>query len=86
MTSTGRAASPLSHLGPQWFAPVMGWSGLALAWHRAADRFGETAHLVSLGCAILAAVIFVAVSIATLVRARLYPGALAADLAARERE
>jgi len=79
MTSTGHGTSPLAHLGPQWFAPVMGWSGLAMAWHRAADRFGETAHLVSMGCALLAAAIFVAVTIATIVRARLHPGALAAD-------
>ena len=27
--------APLKHLMPGWFAIVMGWSGLALAWHRA---------------------------------------------------
>ena len=29
--------TPLKHLFPGWFAIVMGWSGLALAWHR--DRY-----------------------------------------------
>ncbi len=79
MTSTRHTAPALAFLGPQWFAPVMGWSGLAMAWHRATDRFGETAHAVSLACALLAAAIFAIVLVASLVRAHRHRGALAED-------
>jgi len=73
-------APPLAHLGPQWFVPVMGWGGLALAWHRASDWLGQTADAVATVCAILAAAIFVTVLLASLVRWRRHPSALAQDL------
>lgn len=74
-------APPLAHLGPQWFAPVMGWSGLALAWHRAGDRFGAAADAVALGCGLVALTVFLVVLAASLVRAVRNPRALAEDLA-----
>ncbi len=33
--------SPLKYLGPQWFAVVMGWGGLGLAWWRSSVVFPE---------------------------------------------
>lgn len=52
------ASSPLAHLGPQWFATVMGWSGFALAWHRAQHLLGPGAHEVAQGSAAFAAGLF----------------------------
>lgn len=69
----------LAHLGPQWFTPVLGWSGLALAWHRGAEHFGPTALLVSRTCVGIAAAIFMLVTLASLIRARRYPAAFRAD-------
>lgn len=71
---------PLFHLGPQWFVPVMGWGGLALAWHRSSDWLGETAEAVAIGCASLAGTFFVAVMLASLLRWRRHPDALGEDL------
>ena len=81
MTRSSRRTVALSFLGPQWFSPVLGWCGLSLAWHRALPQFGPVADAVALGCAIFAALVFVAVSAASLVRARRYRTALDADLA-----
>ena len=78
--STHSPSAPLSHLGPQWFAPVMGWSGLALAWHRAAGGLGDLAGAIAVACAIVAAAIFVAVALGSLVRWQRHPKALAEDL------
>lgn len=75
------AASPLEHLGPQWFTPVMGWSGLALAWHRAAPSFGDSADIASAACALVALAIFLLVAAASLLRMIRHPAALAGDLA-----
>ena len=79
--SRSHDAPPLVHLGPQWFAPVMGWAGLALAWHRAGDRFGAAADAVALGCGLVALTVFLMVLAASLVRAIRHPEALAEDLA-----
>jgi tellurite resistance protein len=73
-------SAPLSHLGPQWFAPVMGWGGLGLAWHRAADGFGDAADTVATACALLAAAVFLSVLLASLLRWARHPRALAEDL------
>ncbi|HWS76670.1 MAG TPA: C4-dicarboxylate ABC transporter [Quisquiliibacterium sp.] len=75
-----RDAPPLVHLGPQWFAPVMGWSGLALAWHRAEERFGPAAEAVALGCGLVALSAFLVVLAASALRAARHPRALAEDL------
>jgi tellurite resistance protein len=81
VTQSKRPVSPLAFLGPQWFSPVLGWCGLALAWHRAQAGFGPVAELVALGCTVFAALIFVAVSGASVVRANRHRAALDADLA-----
>ncbi len=51
MTSTPR----LPFLGPNWFSLVMGLSGLALAWYRAASLLGNSALWVAEGLGVLAA-------------------------------
>jgi tellurite resistance protein len=73
--------TPLKHLFPGWFAIVMGWSGLALAWHRAAPVMGEMAHGLSLVAAGLAALVFVALGVAMLLRWQRHGEALREDLA-----
>ena len=60
--------APLKHLFPGWFAIPMGWAGLALAWHRAAPLMGETAQGVTLIAAGVAALVFVLIGAATLLR------------------
>lgn len=72
--------SPLRHLMPGWFASVMGWCGLALAWHRATPAFGELAGALSLLAAGVALLAFVALGLATLWRWQRHPQDLAADL------
>lgn len=59
----------------------MGWCGLALAWHGALPRFGPVADAVALGCAVFAALVFLAVSAASAVRVSRHHAALAEDLA-----
>ena len=73
--------SPLYFLGPQWFAPVMGWCGLALAWHRAQDGFGPAALTLSQACGAIAALVFVTVLAAMAQRTVRNPRALPEDLA-----
>lgn len=73
--------SALYFLGPQWFAPVMGWCGLSLAWHRAQDGFGPAAQTLSGACGAIAGLIFAAVLAAMVLRAMRNPSALPEDLA-----
>ena len=49
-----RATASLEHLGLIGFVPVMGLSGLALAWAQAAARMGEVATGVAQAVALLA--------------------------------
>ncbi|HML83255.1 MAG TPA: SLAC1 anion channel family protein [Thiomonas arsenitoxydans] len=43
-----RSAHPrLKFLAPGWFAVVLGWGGLALAWHQATALLGEPAAMIS---------------------------------------
>jgi len=73
--------TPLKHLFPGWFAIVMGWSGLALAWQRAAGLLGAPAHGVALAAAAVAAGLFVLLAGAMLLRWRRHGEALREDLA-----
>jgi tellurite resistance protein len=73
--------APLQHLGPAWFAPVMGWSGLGLAWLRAQPAAGDMARNTALACAAMAAAVFLAVLAASVLRVFRHRGALQGDLA-----
>lgn len=73
--------TPLRHLFPGWFAIVMGWSGLALAWHRASPAMGEMAHGLALVAAAVAALVFVALAAAMLLRWQRHAEAIREDLA-----
>jgi tellurite resistance protein len=59
----------------------MGWCGLALAWHRARPHFGAAADTVALCCTVFAALVFLAVGAASVVRLSRHHAALAEDLA-----
>lgn len=72
--------APLKHLMPGWFASVMGWSGLALAWHRATPVFGELATGVSLVAGGIALLAFLALAAAMAWRLQRHPGAVQEDL------
>jgi tellurite resistance protein len=74
-----RSPTPLKFMMPGWYALVMGLAGLALAWHRAVPLLGETAGAVALLVGVLAAAVFAALAVATVVRARRYPEAWAED-------
>ncbi len=73
--------SPLRFLGAAWFAPVMGLAGLSLAWHRAVPVMGATAGGLSLALAGLAAMSFVVLLVAWVIRARRHPEAAREDFA-----
>ncbi|MCS6996665.1 MAG: SLAC1 anion channel family protein [Casimicrobiaceae bacterium] len=60
--------SRLQFLYPGWWAVVMGLAGLTLAWHRAHDMLGEWAQAASLALAILTAVAFIVLALASFVR------------------
>lgn len=73
--------SPLRFLALGWFSIVMGLSGLAFAWHRAAAQLGEPALAVSVALAILAGAVYATLLGLTALRARRHPQALLEDLA-----
>lgn len=73
--------SPLRFLALGWFSIVMGLSGLAFAWHRAAAQLGEPALAVSVALAILAGAVYATLLALTGLRARRHPQALLDDLA-----
>lgn len=72
--------TPLKFLMPGWFSLVMGLCGLSLAWFRADGVMGEMATGVALVLGGLAALVFVVLLIASLVRLQRYPQAMADDL------
>ena len=76
----GWHATPLKFLMPGWFAIVMGWTGLALAWHRATPVLGEMAGAASLVATGVAALVFVVLLGASVLRWRRYPQAVQEDL------
>jgi tellurite resistance protein len=80
-SSTPAAASGLRFLSFVWFAPVMGLSGLSLAWHRAGAVLGEGARMAGAGIGAVAALAFVLVAGATLLRARRHRDHVVEDLA-----
>jgi tellurite resistance protein len=71
--------TPLKFLFPGWYAIVMGLTGLALAWHRAVPSMGGAAAGASLAIGLLAFVVFVALAVATVLRALRYADAWAED-------
>ena len=71
--------TPLKFMMPGWYAVVMGLCGLALAWHRAVPLMGEMAGAVALVVGGFAALVFVVLAVATVVRGRRYPEAWAED-------
>ena len=72
--------APLKHLMPGWFAIVMGWSGLGLAWHRAAPAMGEMAGVLSAGAALVALLAFVTLALAMILRWQRHAPAVREDL------
>lgn len=71
--------TPLKFLFPSWYAIVMGLCGLSLAWQRAVPAMGPMAGSVSMLVGALAAAMFVALAVATLMRAARHPEAWAED-------
>lgn len=81
--STAQQSGPagaLRHLAPGWFAAVMGWSGLALAWWRAAPGMGDAAVGAALACGAIALAAFLVLAVLSAVRAWRYPAAVQEDL------
>ncbi len=72
--------TPLQHLGPGWFATVMGLAGLALAWHAAAPLLGASASAASLVITVLAAAVLLLLASASVLRLARHPQAWAEDL------
>jgi len=80
MQASPNGANALEHLSPVWFVPVMGWCGLAQAWLRASDSGeGLTTYLATLAGSV-ALVIFLVVSVLSLVRWSKHPSAVAIDM------
>lgn len=73
--------APLKHLGPGWYAMVMGLAGTSLAWHGAVPALGAGAATAAGAIGVLAALVFVVLVVAGLWRARRHRGAWAEDLA-----
>lgn len=72
--------TPLKFLMPGWFALVMGLCGLSLAWHRAHGALGDMADGLALVIGALAALVFLVLLVASVLRWQRYPAALAEDL------
>ena len=68
-----RAPASLEHLGLTWFIPVMGLSGLSLAWRQAAPLFGDGGLLASQLIGAFAALWFVVLLGLTVVRVLRWP-------------
>lgn len=77
---TPPSTTPLKFLHPGWFSLVMGLCGLALAWHQAEGVLGESASGIALVLGGVAVLGFLAVLVASVVRAQRHNDALAEDL------
>lgn len=75
-----RMGAPLEHLFPAWFALVMGWTGLAMAWLRSADMLGDMALGLALVAGGFAFLIFGLLCMASLLRLKLHLQAVRRDL------
>lgn len=73
------APSPLKYLYPGWYAVVMGLTGLALAWHRAVPLMGGMAEALALVSGVVAALVFAALAVATVLRGLRHPEAWRED-------
>ena len=80
MQSHTHGATALEHLSPVWFVPAMGWCGMAQAWLRASDTDGGLTSLLATIAGAVALVIFLVVSLLSLVRWSKYPSAVAMDM------
>jgi tellurite resistance protein len=75
-----RAVALLEHLTPAWFAMVMGWCGLSIAWLCATNVLGDTALGLGLVGSIFALLVFVLLCISCVLRLTYHPNAVAADM------
>ena len=71
----------MRHLSPAWFAIVMGWCGLSMAWQAARTPMGEGAEAAALLGSALAAAVATVLLVLSLARARWHPQAWLEDLA-----
>ncbi|MEN9888016.1 MAG: hypothetical protein RL559_53 [Pseudomonadota bacterium] len=74
--SSVRPAPSLEHLGLIWFVPVMGLSGLSLAWWQAAGHFGDAGVDIARLIGALAALAFATLLPLTVWRIRRWPQVL----------
>ena len=75
-----RIGAPLEHLFPAWFAVVMGWTGLAMAWLRGSELLGDMALGLALVAGGFAALIFCLLCLASVWRLKLHAHAVRKDL------
>lgn len=74
--------APLKYLGPQWFAIVMGWGGLGLAWIRVGPvSDGQWARTVAAWVAAVAIAIYLILTVLSMIRIVRHRAAVAEDLA-----
>lgn len=75
-----RFGAPLEHLFPAWFALVMGWTGLAMAWLRGSELLGALALGPAWVAGGMATLIFALLCLASLLRLKLHLQAVRKDL------
>jgi tellurite resistance protein len=75
-TQAPRLAPSLEHLGLIWFVPVMGLSGLSLAWGQAEGLFGSSGLLAAHLIGALAALLFAVLLLLSLWRLGRWPRSL----------
>ncbi len=77
--ASARRGAALSFLFPGWYAVVMGLAGLSLAWYRAVPAMGDAAGAAGLVIGVLAALVFGALAVATVLRGARHPEAWSED-------